>query len=179
MPRYDAPVRDMQFVLHELLNVSEGLRKLPQHADIDRDTIDSILEEGAKFAKNVLYPLNAVGDRQGCKRNPDASVKTPDGFPEAYRQLVENGWPLLSAHPEMGGQGLPHVVNIAWTEMVSASNMAFGMYPGLTHGAYQALMAGGSDEQKQKYGPKMASACWPSSPPPRPSSACSAPSGGS
>ena len=159
MPRYDAPVRDMQFVLHEVLQL-QNYSNLPGFADATPETIDQILEEGAKFAKNVLFPLSAVGDRQGCKRNPDASVKTPDGFPEAYKQLVENGWPLLAAHPEMGGQGLPHAVNIAWTEMVSASNMAFGMYPGLTHGAYQALMAGGSDELKQKYGPKMASAEW-------------------
>ena len=159
MPRYDAPVRDMQFVLHEMLQL-QNYSNLPGFADATPDVIDQILDEGAKFAKNVLFPLSAVGDRQGCKRADDASVKTPDGFPDAYRQLVENGWPLLSAHPEMGGQGLPHAVNIAWTEMVSASNMAFGMYPGLTHGAYQALMAGGSDELKNKYGPKMASAEW-------------------
>ena len=159
MPRYDAPVRDMQFVLHELLQL-QTYSNLPGFADATPDVIDQILEEGAKFAKNVLFPLNAVGDRQGCRRNADASVKTPDGFPDAYQQLVENGWPLLSAHPEMGGQGLPHAVNIAWTEMVSSSNMAFGMYPGLTHGAYQALMAGGSDALKAKYGPKMASAEW-------------------
>ncbi len=159
MPRYDAPVRDMQFVLHELLQL-QNYSNLPGFADATPDVIDQILEEGAKFAKNVLFPLNAVGDRQGCKRNDDASVKTPDGFPDAYKALVENGWPLLSADPEMGGQGLPHAVNIAWTEMISASNMAFGMYPGLTHGAFQALMAGGSDALKAKYGPKMASAEW-------------------
>ena len=159
MPRYDAPVRDMRFVLHEVLQL-HNYSNLPGFADATPETIDQILEEGAKFAKNVLFPLNAVGDRQGCKRSADASVKTPDGFPDAYRQLVENGWPLLSAHPEMGGQGLPHAVNIAWTEMVSSSNMAFGMYPGLTHGAYQALMAGGSEALKKKYGPKMASAEW-------------------
>jgi len=159
MPRYDAPVRDMKFVLNEVLQL-QSYSSLQGFADATPDVIGQILEEGAKFAKNVLFPLNAVGDRQGCKRRDDASVKTPDGFPEAYRQLVENGWPLLSAHPEMGGQGLPHAVNIAWTEMVSSSNMAFGMYPGLTHGAYQALMAGGSQALKAKYGPKMASAEW-------------------
>ena len=159
MPRYDAPVRDMQFVLHEVLEL-QNHSNLPGFADAAPETIDQILDEGAKFAKNVLFPLNAVGDKQGCKRASDASVKTPDGFPDAYKQLVENGWPLLATDPEMGGQGLPHVVNLAWTEMVSSANMAFGMYPGLTHGAFQALMAGGSDEQKQKYGPKMASGEW-------------------
>ena len=98
MPRYDAPVRDMQFVLHEVLQL-QNYTNLPGFSDATPDVVDQILEEGAKFAKNVLFPLNAVGDKQGCKRADDASVKTPDGFPEAYRQLVENGWPLLSAHP--------------------------------------------------------------------------------
>ncbi|HPE48620.1 MAG TPA: acyl-CoA dehydrogenase C-terminal domain-containing protein [Hyphomonas sp.] len=159
MPRYDAPIRDMQFILHEVLQI-QNYSNLPGFEEVTPDLVNAILEEGGKFAKEVLHPLSAVGDQQGCKRNPDASVKTPDGFPEAYRQLVEGGWPLLSVSPDMGGQGLPHIVNIAWTEMVSSSNMAFGMYPGLTHGAFQALMAGGSDELKQKYGPKMASAEW-------------------
>ena len=159
MPRYDAPIRDMQFVLHDVLQI-QNYSNLKGFEEVTPDLVGAILEEGGKFAKEVLFPLNAVGDTQGCQRNDDASVKTPDGFPEAYRQLVENGWPLLAVDPDLGGQGLPHVVNIAWTEMVSSSNMAFGMYPGLTHGAYQALMAGGSEELKAKYGPKMASAEW-------------------
>ena len=159
MPRYDAPTRDMQFIIHELLSV-QNYSNLPGFEDASPDVIDQILEEGGKFAKEVLAPLNMVGDHQGCVRNSDASVKTPDGFPDAYKQLVENGWPLLGAEPEMGGQGLPNVLNVAWNEMVSSANLAFGMYPGLTHGAYQALMAGGSEELKQKYGPKMASAEW-------------------
>ncbi|MEL6956356.1 MAG: acyl-CoA dehydrogenase C-terminal domain-containing protein [Pseudomonadota bacterium] len=159
MPRYDAPVRDMQFVLHDLLAI-EKYSNLPGFADAPRDLVDQILEEGGKFSSEVLAPLNKVGDEQGCVRNADASVKTPDGFPEAYKQLVENGWPLLSKDPEMGGQGLPHLLGMAWSEMVSSANMAFGMYPGLTSGAYEALMEGGSDEQKQKYGPKMASGEW-------------------
>lgn len=159
MPRYDAPVRDMQFVLHELLAI-QNYSNLPGFEDASKDVVDQILEEGAKFAKEVIFPLNKVGDQQGCVRNADASVKTPDGFKEAYQQMVENGWPLLGAEPEMGGQGLPNVVGAAWNEMISAANMAFGMYPGLTHGAYQALMAGGSDALKAKYGPKMASGEW-------------------
>jgi len=159
MPRYDAPVRDMKFVLHELLAI-EKYSNLPGFADAPRDLVDQILEEGGKFSSEVIAPLNMVGDEQGCVRNSDASVKTPDGFPDAYRQLVENGWPLLSKDPEMGGQGLPHLLGMAWSEMVSSANMAFGMYPGLTSGAYEALMEGGSEEQKQKYGPKMASGEW-------------------
>tara|TARA_R110001599_G_scaffold9661_3_gene47866 strand:+ start:10774 stop:12558 length:1785 start_codon:yes stop_codon:yes gene_type:complete len=159
MPRYDAPVRDMQFILHEILQL-QNHSNLPGFEEATPDVIDAILEEGGKFAKEVLFPLNHVGDVQGCKRNDDASVKTPDGFPDAYRALVENGWPLLSKDPAVGGQGLPHVVNLAWSEMISSANMAFGMYPGLTSGAYEALMAGGSDEQRKMYGPKMASAEW-------------------
>jgi alkylation response protein AidB-like acyl-CoA dehydrogenase len=159
MPRYDAPIRDMKFLFHDVLQL-QNYSNLPGFSDATPDLIDAILEEGGKFAKEVLFPLNMVGDTQGCVRNADASVKTPDGFPEAYKQLVEGGWPLLSADPEMGGQGLPHVLNTAWNEMVSSSNMAFGMYPGLTHGAYQALMEGGSDAQKAMYGPKMASGEW-------------------
>lgn len=159
MPRYNAPVRDMQFILHDLLSL-QNYSNLPGFEDATPDLIDQILEEGGKFASEVLFPLNTVGDKQGCVRNADASVKTPDGFPEAYKQLVDNGWPLLSVDPEMGGQGLPHVLNVAWAEMQASANMAFGMYPGLTHGAFQALIAGGSEELKQKYGPKMASAEW-------------------
>lgn len=159
MPRYDAPVRDMQFILHDLLAL-QSYSNLPGFADATPDLINQILEESGKFAKEVLHPLNMVGDEQGCQRAADASVKTPDGFPEAYRAMVDNGWPLLGVDPEMGGQGLPYVLNIAINEMTSSANMAFGMYPGLTRGAFEALMEGGSDEQKAKYGPKMAAGEW-------------------
>ncbi len=159
MPRYRAPIRDIQFILHEFLSV-QNYANLPGFADAAPDVIDAILEEGGKFAAEVMFPLSRIGDAQGCKRNPDASVKTPDGFPAAYKALVEGGWPLLSVAPEMGGQGLPHVVNMAWSEMISSSNMAFGMYPGLTHGAYQALMASGTKDAIARFGRKMASAEW-------------------
>ena len=159
MPRYDAPIRDMQFIFHDVLSI-QNYANLEGFADATPDIIDQILETGGKFASEVLFPLNKVGDQQGCTRADDASVKTPDGFPDAYKQFVENGWPLLSKTPEMGGQGLPHSLSIAVSEMMSSANMAFAMYPGLTSGAYEALMAGGSDEQKQLYGPKMATGEW-------------------
>ncbi|MEM9842678.1 MAG: acyl-CoA dehydrogenase family protein, partial [Pseudomonadota bacterium] len=159
MPRYDAPIRDMQFILHDVLSI-QNYSNLPGFEDATPDLVDAILEESGKFAKEVLFPLNKVGDQQGCVRNADASVKTPDGFPDAYQQMVDNGWPLLGKSPDMGGQGLPYVVNMATSEMTSSANMAFAMYPGLTSGAFEALMAGGSEEQKAKYGPKMASGHW-------------------
>ena len=159
MPRYDAPIRDMQFVLHDMLEI-EKYSNLPGFSEAPRDVVDAVLIEGGKFAKEVLQPLNMVGDQQGCVRSDDASVKTPDGFPAAYKSFVENGWPLLATDPEMGGQGLPKVLNMAISEMSSSANMAFSMYPGLTHGAYEALMAGGSDELKAIYGPNMASGEW-------------------
>lgn len=159
MPRYKAPVRDMQFILHDVLSL-QNYSNLPGFSDASPDLIDQILEGGAKFAEDVLFPLNYSGDKEGCKRNPDATVKTPDGFPAAYEQLVDAEWLSLSADPKYGGQGLPGVVNIAINEMQSSSNMAFSMYPGLTHGAYQALLAGGSEEQKQTYVTKMINGKW-------------------
>ncbi|MCC2658461.1 MAG: acyl-CoA dehydrogenase [Panacagrimonas sp.] len=160
MPTYTPPLRDMQFVLHELLNVSEGLRKLPPHADIDRETIDSILEEGGKFCAEVLFPLNQVGDREGCTYQGDGVVTTPTGFKEAYQQFVEAGWGALGMDPEFGGQGLPHVIHSAFMEMMNSANQAWTMYPGLSHGAYNALHAFGTPEQKKVYLTKLVSGEW-------------------
>jgi alkylation response protein AidB-like acyl-CoA dehydrogenase len=159
MPTYRAPVRDMRFLLNDVLEI-ERLSNLPGFADAPRDIVDQILEEGAKFCESVLHPLNEVGDREGCTRHQDGSVTTPTGFKGAFDQFVENGWPLLAADPAYGGQGLPHIINLAINEMVSSSNMAFGMYPGLTHGAYAAINEGGNQAQKDIYLPKMASCQW-------------------
>ncbi len=159
MPRYDAPIRDMQFVLHEFLTL-ERYTNLPGFSEVSRELVDQILEQGARFAGEVLFPLNMVGDREGCTRHDDASVTTPTGFREAYGQLVETGFQMLGAPEEMGGQNLPNVLHTAWSEMISSANMAFGMYPGLTHGAFQALMSAGSPAQKALYGPKMATGEW-------------------
>ena len=151
----------MQFVMHELLNVTADLKAMPAHADIDADTINAVLEEGGKFAADVAFPLNISGDTQGCKLNKDThEVTTPDGFKEAYAQYIEGGWAALACDPAYGGQGLPLVVNQCFYEMLNSANQAWTMYPGLTHGAYAALHAHGTEEQKQTYLHKMTSGEW-------------------
>jgi len=159
MPSYNAPIRDQLFVLNEVLNVGQ-LTKYEKFAEADTDTMEAILEQSAKFTSEVLAPLNAVGDQEGCTRNADGSVTTPTGFKEAYKQVVENGMMGLSHDPEYGGMGMPGVWHIAAGEMQSAANMAFAMYPGLTNGATKAIEIGGSEEQKKTYLPKMISGEW-------------------
>ncbi len=161
MGQYIAPLRDMQFVLHELLNVEAELKQLPAHAEVDADIINQILEEGGKFTSEVLFPLNHSGDREGCHFDKEArTVTTPKGFKAAYEQYVEAGWAALSCDPEFGGQGLPLVVNNSFYEMLNSSNQAWTMYPGLSHGAYECIHAHGTDEQKQLYLPKLISGEW-------------------
>ena len=161
MPTYQPPLRDMQFVMNEVLDLPAKLRELPVHAELDSDTIAALLEEGGKFAAEVLLPLNPVGDRQGCKLNTSThEVTTPDGFKQAFEQYVQGGWPSLSCDPAYGGQGLPLVVNQCFYEMLNSANQAWTMYPGLTHGAYECLHAHGSDAQKQLYLPKLTSGEW-------------------
>ncbi|MDP9046439.1 MAG: acyl-CoA dehydrogenase C-terminal domain-containing protein [Pseudomonadota bacterium] len=161
MPQYTPPLRDMQFVMHEVLHVVDELKALPAHADIDIDTINAVLEEGGKFAATVVAPLNLSGDEEGCVLDRAThEVKAPRGFKEAYAQYVDGGWPALSCEPEFGGQGLPHLVNQCLYEMLNSANQAWTMYPGLSHGAYEALMAHGSDEQKKTYLPKLTSGHW-------------------
>ncbi|MBN9115252.1 MAG: acyl-CoA dehydrogenase N-terminal domain-containing protein, partial [Pandoraea sp.] len=157
MGQYNAPLRDMQFVLHELLGVENELKALPKHADIDADTINQVLEEAGKFCSEVVFPLNQVGDREGCKYEGDGVVTTPTGFKQAYQQYVEAGWPALACDPEFGGQGLPQVVNNALYEMLNSANQAWTMYPGLSHGAYECLHAHGTPEQQSTYLPKIVS----------------------
>jgi alkylation response protein AidB-like acyl-CoA dehydrogenase len=161
MGQYIAPLRDMRFVLHELLNVEEELKQMPKHAEIDADIINQVLEESGKFTSNVLYPLNHSGDREGCKLDREThEVATPKGFKEAYRQYVDGGWPALSCDPEYGGQGLPLVINNACYEMLNGANQAWTMYPGLSHGAYECLHEHGTPEQKKLYLPKLVSGEW-------------------
>lgn len=156
---YQAPVRDYVFLLRDVLQL-DRYANLPAFADAAMDTVEAILEEAGKFTSEVLAPLNGVGDKEGCTWNPDFTVTTPTGFKDAYAKLVEGGWPALGSDPAYGGQGLPHVVNLAFSEMSSSANMAFSMYPGLTHGAYSAIHVGGSPEQKALYLPKLASFQW-------------------
>jgi alkylation response protein AidB-like acyl-CoA dehydrogenase len=161
MPQYTPPLRDLQFVLHELLDVAGELKALPPHAEIDAATIDAIVEEAGKFASEVIAPLNRAGDEQGCKLNAAThEVKTPDGFKDAYAKYVEGGWPALSCDPAFGGQGLPITLNQCLYEMMNAANQAWTMYPGLTHGAYECLHAHGTPEQQQTYLPKLTSGQW-------------------
>ncbi len=158
MQVYQAPVRDMQFVLHELHD-SAGLSALPGLAEVTPDLIDSILDEAGKFTANVLLPLNASGDEEGCTYE-NGVVRTPAGFRQAYDQFRAGGWTALAAAPEFGGQGLPESVNKLVEEMISAVNMSFGLYPGLTHGACQAIVNHGTEDLKQRYLPKMVDGTW-------------------
>ncbi|MBP8930502.1 MAG: acyl-CoA dehydrogenase C-terminal domain-containing protein [Paracoccus sp.] len=157
MTTYAAPIRDMQFVLHDVLEISK--QDLPGYADLEPDFTAAILDAAGKIASEVLAPLNGVGDREGCTLE-NGVVRTPTGFLAAFDQMREGGWTALDCDPEYGGQGMPYVVGLAAGEMFSASNMAFTMYQGLTHGAYSAIHAHGTDEQKATYLPKMVSCEW-------------------
>lgn len=160
MPQFTPPLRDQQFVLHELLNVEQALKEIPAHAEVGRDLIDQVLEEGGKFASEVLFPLNRDADEEGCTYEGDGQVRTPKGFKEAYQQYVEAGWPTLTCKTEYGGQGLPQVVGMAFLENLNSASQAWAMYPGLSHGAYECLAEHGSDELKATYLPKLVSGEW-------------------
>ncbi len=161
MPSYTPPLRDMQFVMHEVLKVTDDFKSIPQYAEVDADTVNAVLDEAGKFAAEVTFPLNMAGDDVGCKLDAAThAVTTPPGFKDAYAKYVEGGWPALSCDPAWGGQGLPLVINQCFYEMLNSANQAWTMYPGLTHGAYAALSTHGTDEQKKTYLPKMTSGHW-------------------
>jgi alkylation response protein AidB-like acyl-CoA dehydrogenase len=157
MPIYNAPTKDIQFVLHDLLKVSE--QDIPGFEDLDRDFTAAVVEEAGKVASEVLHPLNVVGDKEGCVLE-NGVVRTPTGFKEAFQQMKDGGWTAMDCDPEYGGQGLPYVMHTAAQEPFVSANMAFNMYQGLTHGAYSAIYAHGSEEQKQTYLPKLTTCEW-------------------
>lgn len=161
MPLYTPPLRDMQFVLHEVLRVTDEFKAMPAHAETDVDTVNAVIEEAGKFAAEVTFPLNIGGDEEGCVLDKAThEVKTPTGFKDAYAKFVEGGWAALSCDPQFGGQGLPFVLNQCLYEMLNSANQAWTMYPGLSHGAYEALVAHGTDEQKKTYLPKLVTGEW-------------------
>ena len=159
MAKYHAPLRDMQFVLHELLDVDGLFSALPGCEDASADLIDSVLEEAAKLCEEVVFPTNRVGDEEGC-RLEDGRVTTPPGFKEAYAAFAEGGWTSLACDPAYGGQGLPETLNFFVDEMLASANVAFSLYPGLTHGAYTALKEFASPAIKETYLPKMVAGTW-------------------
>ncbi|NEX47581.1 acyl-CoA dehydrogenase C-terminal domain-containing protein [Pseudotabrizicola algicola] len=157
MPTYTAPVKDMQFLLHNVLKVTAS--DTPGYGELDEGFTAAVLEEAGKVASEVLAPLNAVGDREGCVLE-NGIVRTPKGFDAAFAAMKEGGWTALDCDPEYGGQGLPYLMGTAVGEIFVSANMAFNMYQGLTHGAYSAIHTHGTDAQKAQYLPKMVSCDW-------------------
>ncbi len=158
MPTYKAPIRDFQFILNEFLEVHK-YKDLAGFAEMTPELMDTIMSEGAKLCEEVLQPLNAIGDKEGCKFS-NGKVTAPPGFKAAFETYAASGWSAFTCDPAYGGQGLSEVLNMTVTEMVAGANVAFGLTPGLTHGAYNAIHIHGTEEQKQKYLPNMASGKW-------------------
>lgn len=158
MPVYTAPLRDMSFVLKEIIGFDK-ITAIKNHQDLSEDLIDAVLNEGARFTENVLHPINLSGDKEGCQWD-NGNVRTPKGFKEAYNEYTNGGWAALNADPEYGGQGLPNIVALLFEEMICSANVSFGLYPGLTRGAYEMLHNHGSDALKTKYLPKMVEGTW-------------------
>lgn len=160
MAVYKAPLRDMRFVLHEMLGIEARLGSLPGFEELSVELVDQVLEEAAKVGEQVVLPTNRAGDTQGCTRHADGSVTTPDGFREAYKALVEGGWTSIACDPEHGGHGLPGLLHAFVEEIVMSSNLALSLYPGLTYGAYVTLHRYAGEAERALYLPKLASGEW-------------------
>ena len=158
MPIYNAPLDNIRFILNEVLG-AESLSSLPGYGEFSADLADQILEEGAKICGEVLFPLNQIGDKEGCLFE-NGVVRTPSGFKEAYNTFKDGGWCGIACDPKYGGMGMPQTLNTAMKEMICSANMSFGMYPGLSYGAYEALYKFGTDEQKDLYLPKLTDGTW-------------------
>ena len=158
MPAYKAPLDDIRFLLHDVHEVAQ-LSALPGYEDATPDLIDTVLTEGAALCEQVLFPLNQSGDAEGV-RLENGEVRTPSGFKEAYAQYASSGWTGVVADPAFGGQGLPETVGFVMEEMLCSANLSFSMYPGLSHGAYSAMMSHGSDEIKQRFLHKLVDGTW-------------------
>ena len=159
MPTYKAPLRDIHFVMHELLESESFYKRLPGFEDVTRDLMDAILKEAARFSEDVLAPLNRQGDEQGCSWD-DGKVITPDGFAAAYNQYVKNGWASLAADREHGGQGMPNLLGTIVNELAGTANWSWLMYPGLSHGAVKTIESHGDPDQQRKFLPKLITGEW-------------------
>lgn len=159
MPEYKAPVRDIKFVINELLESEKLHQTLPGYEEASEDLMNAIVDEGAKFAEEILAPLNRSGDEEGCHWSEEG-VTTPAGFKEAYHHYVENGWPALSAEIEHGGQGMPNLLGIVINELCGTANWSWLMYPGLSHGAIKTIEEHGDDQQKDTFLTKLVAGTW-------------------
>ncbi|MEP1930137.1 MAG: acyl-CoA dehydrogenase family protein, partial [Roseibium sp.] len=157
MPTYTAPTKDLQFVLHDVLQVSQA--DIPGYNELEPDFTNAVLEEAGKLTSEVVAPLNVVGDKEGCTLE-NGVVLTPTGFKDAFEQVKAGGWPGLDMPEQYGGQNMPYVLGSAVGEMFSGANMAFTMYQGLTHGAASAILVHGTDAQKDMYLHNMVACEW-------------------
>jgi alkylation response protein AidB-like acyl-CoA dehydrogenase len=158
MPAYNAPLDDIRYLLNDVHNIGQ-LSALPGFEDATPEMIDEVLAGGAKFCEEVLFPINQSGDAEGIAL-VNGEVKTPSGFKEAYQRYTADGWTAISAEPKYGGTGLPEMVRFVMEEMLCSANLSFSMYPGLSHGAYSALMSHGTDELKDRFLPKLIDGSW-------------------
>ncbi len=159
MVTYSAPLADLRFLLHELHGYDETVARLPGYEEATGELVDTVLEEAAKFCENELLPLNQPGDEAGCVFD-NGVVRTPEGFKEAYSAFIEAGWTGLACDPDYGGQGLPKSLQFALTELICSTNLSFGIYPGLSHGAYHLLERCADEAQKESFLPKLADGTW-------------------